>query len=73
MVEWHVRYFCEGGCGGSVSEEEFEKGKTTCGASTCPDHGKPFIRKHQCPKCEKWLKEEEHCDCAAMHETPGFH
>jgi len=67
-----VKYFCEGGCAGSVSENEFKEGKNKCATHGCPDFGKPLLRKEKCPDCEKWIKEEEHCDCAAEKETPGF-
>ena len=42
-----VRYACEGTCGGSVSEEEYNAGKTTCGAGDCPKHGQPLVRKEE--------------------------
>ena len=42
-----VRYVCEGTCGGSVSEEEYNAGKTTCGAGDCPKHGQPLVRKEE--------------------------
>ena len=40
-----IKYVCEGSCGGSVTEEEFESGKTTCAAKDCENHGKPLIKK----------------------------
>ena len=39
-----TRYVCTGTCGGSVSEEEFRKGKNKCGMKGCPRHGKPLVR-----------------------------
>ena len=64
-----IRYFCDGGCGGSVNEEEFEAGTTTCGAHSCPDYGKPFVKKEKCLTCEQWQGPGEHCACAAMKDT----
>jgi len=54
MVE--ERYVCTGGCGGSVSAEEYEAGTTTCGAETCEKHGEPFDKRavEVCPTCNKW-------------------
>ncbi len=40
-----VRYVCTGGCGGSVSEEQYKNGKRTCGAKDCKKYGKSFDRK----------------------------
>ena len=40
-----VRYACEGTCGGSVSEEEYNSGKNVCGMEDCPKHGQPLVRK----------------------------
>lgn len=39
-----ARYVCTGTCGGSVSEEEFKKGKNKCGMKGCPRHGKPLVK-----------------------------
>ena len=40
-----VTYVCEGSCGGSVTEEEFDQGKTTCAAEDCEKHGQPLVRR----------------------------
>jgi len=37
-----TRYICTGSCGGSVSEQEYESGKKTCGAKSCEKHGQPL-------------------------------
>ncbi len=37
-------YVCEGTCGGSVSEEDFKKGKNKCATKGCTMHGKPLVR-----------------------------
>lgn len=37
-------YVCTGACGGSVSEEEFKKGKNKCAARDCDRHGKPLVK-----------------------------
>ena len=42
-----VRYACEGTCGGSVSEEEYNSGKNVCGMEDCPKHGQPLVRKEE--------------------------
>jgi hypothetical protein len=39
-----ARYVCEA-CGGSVSEEEYAAGKTTCATDGCAKKGQPFVRK----------------------------
>ncbi len=39
-----ARYVCTGTCGGSVSEEDFLKGKNKCAASDCDRHGEPLVR-----------------------------
>ncbi len=40
-----VHYVCTGGCGGSVTQEEYNDGKTTCGDEDCEKYGQPFERK----------------------------
>ena len=39
-----ARYVCTGTCGGSVTEEEFKKGKNKCGMKGCIRHGKPLVK-----------------------------
>jgi len=39
-----AQYVCEA-CGGSVSEEEYAAGKTTCATEGCSHKGQPFVRK----------------------------
>ena len=56
-----VVYVCTGGCGGKVSEEEYEAGKTTCGTQSCPNFGKLFEKRLVCGQCQAEYKpEEEH-------------
>lgn len=40
-----VRYVCEGTCGGSVSQEEFDSGKNACATEGCPNKGMALVRK----------------------------
>jgi hypothetical protein len=40
-----ARYLCEGTCGGSVSEDEFNAGKNVCATDGCPKKGKLLVRK----------------------------
>ena len=40
-------YVCTGGCGGKVTEEEHEVGKTTCGDPNCPKHGQLFDKREE--------------------------
>ena len=42
-----TRYKCEGTCGGSVSEEEYESGKNVCGTEGCTHEGKTFSRSEE--------------------------
>ncbi len=37
-------YVCEGTCGGSVSEEEFNQGKNKCATKGCPMFGMPLVK-----------------------------
>ena len=62
MIE--VRYVCEGGCGGMVTEEEFKAGKNKCGAPDCPNHEKPFVRKGYCTQCKATFPEGTEHTCA---------
>ncbi len=39
-----AKYICEGTCGGSVSEEEFNAGKHVCGTEGCTNEGEEFTR-----------------------------
>lgn len=54
-----VKYFCTGTCGAVVSEEEYAKGLTVCGAESCTMHKKPFEKGLYCETCKKRIKEEE--------------
>lgn len=40
-----ARYACNGTCGGSVSEEEFKKGKNKCATKGCTLYGKQLVKK----------------------------
>ena len=52
-------YVCTGGCGGKVTEEEYNSGKTTCGTDSCVNHGKPFEKRMECEQCGALVKEDE--------------
>ena len=65
----NTKYFCDGGCGGSVTEQQFLEGKNKCATKGCPDFSKPLLKKTQCLRCGKWLQEGDHCDCAAHSES----
>ncbi|MDO8435710.1 MAG: hypothetical protein Q7S89_03470 [bacterium] len=58
-----TRYVCTGVCGGSVSEEEYNEGKTTCGAETCPNFQQPFEKRMVCDACGVEYKEGEEHSC----------
>ena len=54
-------YVCTGGCGGEVSESDYEGGKNICGAEKCPKFHQPFEKRLVCPQCEaKTVEGEEH-------------
>lgn len=38
-------YVCHGTCGGSVTEEVYNSGKTVCGTQGCSMVGQPFVEK----------------------------
>lgn len=50
-------YVCMGGCGGSVTAEEFASGKTTCGAKECPNYLEPFEARDACDACGEVIAE----------------
>ena len=54
-----VKYICTGGCGGSVTEEQYDAGKTVCGTPSCPKYGQPFEKRMYCSVCGQELKEGE--------------
>ncbi len=35
-------YFCTGSCGAQITQEQYDKGLTQCGAKSCNFYGKPF-------------------------------
>ena len=37
-----VAYICEGTCQAQITQEEYDKGITKCGAKECTLYGKPF-------------------------------
>jgi len=43
---------CLGECAARVSEEEYQKGKTRCGAKNCSNKGKPFQKETNACQCE---------------------
>lgn len=60
-----TRHVCTGGCNGSVSEEEFNAGKTTCGTESCANHGQPFEKRTVCDKCGEESEEGEEHNCGS--------
>ena len=54
-MENKIKYVCTGGCGGSVTEEEYNSDNTVCGTLTCPKHGQPFEKKIYCVVCGQEL------------------
>jgi hypothetical protein len=38
-----ARYVCTGTCNGSVSEEEFKRGKSKCATKGCNRYGKQLV------------------------------
>ncbi len=52
-------YICTGGCGGTVTADEYATGKTTCGAASCPHFGKPFETRQECETCGALVKPGE--------------
>lgn len=52
-----ARYVCTGTCGGSVNEEEYQAGKTTCGTSGCTKEGQPFTRREDAAGEDKTVDE----------------
>ncbi len=54
-----VVYVCTGGCGGRVTEDEYNQGKTTCGTVGCPRYGQSFERRYVCDECGHEYKEDE--------------
>jgi len=47
-----IVYVCTGSCGGVVTEEMHNSGKTTCATETCEKFGQPLERRKQCESCE---------------------
>lgn len=58
-----VKYVCTGSCGGQVSEEEYNQGKTTCGDPNCEKHGQPLEKKLVCSQCGKHFEPGEDASC----------
>lgn len=59
MVE--TKFICTGSCGGVVTEEQHNEGKTTCGAEDCERHGMPLEKRNHCENCDAYFEEgEEH-------------
>ena len=52
-----IVYVCTGGCGGQVSQAEYEAGKTICGTTDCPHYQKPFEKRLRCTECEAFVEE----------------
>jgi hypothetical protein len=56
-----TKFVCEGNCGGSVTEEEFNQGKNVCATPGCTHEGHPLVKKNVCEGCDANLNEgEEH-------------
>lgn len=56
-----THYICTGSCHGVATEEEHQKGATTCGDPNCEKHGQPLVKRLYCPKCKVHFEEgEEH-------------
>jgi hypothetical protein len=62
-VKMETNYICTGSCGGSVTEEEFNNGKNTCGDPNCEKHGQLLEKRQYCPKCNVYVKEGEEHTC----------
>ena len=58
-----TQYICTGGCGGAVSEEEFDGGTQSCGAESCQNHGQPFEKRIMCDACGGQSEEGEEHSC----------
>lgn len=53
------RYVCNGTCGGSVSEEEFNAGKNVCSTEGCNMKGQPLVEKVTETTVQETSKPEE--------------
>ncbi len=58
-----VRYVCEGSCGGMVTQEEHDSGKTTCADPNCEKHGEALEKRMFCTQCHLVFKEDEEHTC----------
>ena len=56
-------FVCTGSCGGVVSENDFKKGKSTCGADHCERFGKPLVPRILCPECGDTYQEGTKHEC----------
>lgn len=61
-----IKYVCQGTCGGSVTEEEFNSGKNTCQTPGCTHHGKPLAKKNVCENCGAIYDELEGHTCSVQ-------
>lgn len=52
-------YVCEGTCGAKISEEEYNKGLTACGADGCTLQGHAFTKMYECSECGKISREDK--------------
>ena len=58
-----IKYICTGSCGGSVSEEEFKKGKNKCQNTKCEKKGRHLEKRKFCPDCDVFFNENEFHSC----------
>lgn len=52
-----VVYICTGSCKAEVSQEDYDKGLTKCGADTCNMHNHPFKKVFKCAQCGAYYEE----------------
>jgi hypothetical protein len=65
-MEKEKRYGCPG-CGGEVSQKQYEAGQTTCNDENCVKFGEPLEEMQYCDSCNEYYgsnKAEEHVNCS---------
>lgn len=58
-------YICTGTCQAEISEEQYKKGLTKCGAEGCTHHGHPFETRKKCRKCGETYREGTKHTCSS--------